>query len=350
MEVTVLQPKPQVRIPVQDNSQIGEARRAAVRLANAVGADEVRAGKFAIVTTELATNLVRHAGSGDILLQSLNFQSRPMLEVIAIDKGRGMEEVERCFRDGYSTAGSSGQGLGAVARQSDECDIYSAPGSGTVVMSRVAVGKPSSAPLASKGPSFGVICMPYPGEIECGDSWRIAQNGQSCSCMVADGLGHGVQAAQASHAAGIAFENDPDATPAEILQKADKQMRGTRGGAVAIGKIDYEHQKVRFAGVGNIAAVLVTSESNRSCFSHNGIVGHNAHRIQEMEYPWTQDGILVMCSDGLQTRWQLSAYSGLRFRHPAVIAAVLFRDFQRGRDDATVLVVSPPGSWICRPN
>jgi hypothetical protein len=183
--------------------------------------------------------------------------------------------------------------------------------------------------------------------MECGDTWRISQDGQRWTCLVADGLGHGSMAANAARAAASALEGDPVGAPATIMQRADVHMRGTRGGAVAIAQIDYGTNLVRYAGIGNISATLVALGTTRGLFSHNGIVGHNAHRIQELEYPLGQNGILVMFSDGLQSRWQLSSYAGLSSRHPAVIAALLFRDFQRGRDDVTVLVISSPGGWTC---
>lgn len=351
MEVRGSLKHPQLKVSVNDASQIGEARRAAIRLATTAGADETRAGKFAIVTTELATNLVRHAKGGELLFQVLDFLPGAALEVIAIDKGPGMASVEQCMSDGYSTGGTNGNGLGAVSRQSNEFDIYSSPGHGTVVMSRIWVDRFAAWETADKHrAACGMVCMPHPHEIECGDTWRVSLSADRCSCIVADGLGHGVQAAEAAQAAARAFEGEPLDAPASILQKANVQMRGTRGAAVAIGQIDFNNQKVRYAGVGNIAGTVLSSDTSRGLFSHNGIVGHNAHRIQELEYPWNGDTMLVMCSDGLQSRWQIGAYSGLRRRHPAIIAAVLYRDFQRGRDDVTVLVVSPRGGWICSRN
>jgi len=336
----------QIRIPIQDASQIGEARRTAAQLAASAGANDVQSGKYSIVTSELATNVLKHGGGGEMMLQFLSLPGGNRLEALAIDKGPGIASIERCMRDGYSTAGSNGTGLGAIVRQSDEFDIYSAPGSGTVAVSRIRLDPQRG---SRERCEVGVVCVPYPGETECGDTWRIAQDDDRCSCLVADGLGHGPQAAEAAQAAAKEFGNDPHG-PGAMMRRADVCMRGTRGGAVAVSQIDYREERLRYAGIGNISGTVLAADSSRGLASHNGIVGHNAHRIQELEYPWTAGSVLVMCSDGLQTRWQIGPYAGLRFRHPAVIAAVLFRDFQRGRDDVTVLVVSPPGDWICSRN
>ena len=46
-----------------------------------------------------------------------------------------------------------------------------------------------------------------------------------------------------------------------------------------------------------------------------------------------------MHSDGISARWSLDDYPGLVRRHPGVVAGLLYRDFQRESDDATVIVV-----------
>jgi hypothetical protein len=73
--------------------------------------------------------------------------------------------------------------------------------------------------------------------------------------------------------------------------------------------------------------------------SHNGIVGSNMRKVQEFTQAWQPGSLLVLCSDGLNTRWDLNRYPGLADRHPSVIAALLYRDFARRRDDVTVLVL-----------
>jgi hypothetical protein len=90
--------------------------------------------------------------------------------------------------------------------------------------------------------------------------------------------------------------------------------------------------------VGNISGVIVQNAQTRSMVSYNGTVGHELRKVQEFQYPWPANGLLVMCSDGLSNRWEFRRYPGLAMRHPAVIAGVLWRDHNRGRDDATIFV------------
>src|SRR5580698_6689616 len=115
----------QRRHVIEEESQIGEARRDAQRLAIAYGLDATQTGRVAIAATELASNLLRHGGGGELLLQPIRSGAAENIELLAIDKGRGMNDVARCLGDGYSTGGTSGTGLGAVRRLYAEFDIYS---------------------------------------------------------------------------------------------------------------------------------------------------------------------------------------------------------------------------------
>ena len=96
---------------------------------------------------------------------------------------------------------------------------------------------------------------------------------------------------------------------------------------------------VRYAGVGNISTTIVGAEGSRSLVSHNGTVGHQMRTVQELDYPWPEGALLVAHSDGLKSHWRLDAYAGLAEHRAAVVAAALWRDHLRGRDDVTVVAV-----------
>jgi len=319
----------QGRHVIEDESQIGEARRDAQRLAMAYGLDATLTGRVAIAATELATNLFRHGGGGELLLQPLKAGAGEVIELIAIDRGRGMSDVDRCLSDGYSTGGTAGTGLGAVRRLSCEFDIHSVPGEGTVVMSRVG---------ASPASRFGAISIPLKGEIECGDGWTLAQEADSISVMVVDGLGHGSFAAIAAESAQESFAAAPSETPRAIIERAHRALSSTRGAAAAVARIT--GNKVSYAGVGNITGYLIANEKSQGLVSHNGTLGLTLSRLQQFEYERSADSLLVMHSDGLSARWDLRKNVMLRARHPAIIAAVLYRDHARARDDATIVVLN----------
>jgi anti-sigma regulatory factor (Ser/Thr protein kinase) len=329
-----------VRVGISGQSDVGECRRTAKRLGEACNLGENDVGKSCIVATELATNIVRHGGAGEMLLQVLNDGVTPQLEMLAIDRGRGMQDVDRCLRDGYSTAGTPGTGLGAVSRLSSTFDIFSVPGEGTVALSRVGSDCAGSSPAGGTDPlQFGAISIALAGEIECGDTWRIAEHDAVLSVMVADGLGHGPMAATAARAAAQAFVDRPFDEPSSVLQSLHRGLAATRGAVAACARLHAAEARVDYAGIGNIHGAIVGWERSRGMVSHNGALGMQIPRPRQFAYDWPSGELVVMHSDGLSARWNLAEHPGLYTHHPAIIAAVMYRDLARKRDDATVVVV-----------
>jgi hypothetical protein len=182
----------------------------------------------------------------------------------------------------------------------------------------------------------GVVCVPKPGEEVCGDSWAVDLKDGRFFVLVADGLGHGPDAARASRAAVVSFLEQGPRDVVELLRGLDPELRSTRGAAVSIAALD--GGRLHYTGVGNISGAVATPGGTQRMVSMNGTLGHQSHRMQQFSYPWSAESTLVMCSDGLSTQWRLDPYPGLLTRHPSVVAGVLYRDFARGRDDMTVLV------------
>lgn len=334
---TVLTPLPPQSIHhVSESSAIAAARRAGSQLAAVLGLDETVCGKVALVVTEAASNILKHAGSGDILLRGLAAGDVRGIEILAIDKGPGFDNVEQAMRDGMSTAGSYGVGMGAMQRLADEFDLHADDTYGSAL--RLAVW---GAGPAHPGVEWiiGAVCLPLPSEEVCGDAWSCAfDDDDQLLLMVADGLGHGPEAARASDAAVALVQPDGGFAPGPMLQRAHGALQGTRGAAVAVACLDSAADEVRFAGVGNISVSLHGGEKTRHLISHNGIVGSNLRKVQVFSMALTDDAMLIMHSDGIGTRWDLDRYPGLSQRHPALIAAVLYRDHARGSDDASVIV------------
>lgn len=320
-------------IAIADQTQVGQARRAAHSLADAIGLSESKRGSVGIVVTELATNLLRYAKAGQLLLGT----GPTGLDILAVDKGPGLNVIQ-CMQDGFSTGGTPGNGLGAVRRMSDEFDIYSTSEHGTAVFTRIG----SETPLAAgrlQPFQWGAVSIPAPGETVCGDGWRLSVSDAEVRVMVADGLGHGPEAAVAAQAAIDTFQQAPAGGPKRFIEQAHRAMTATRGAALAAGHYSLPQKRLCYAGVGNISATLLSHQDSRGLMSHNGIVGGQMRTVHELDYDWASGWLLIMHSDGIQSRWDLGKYPGLFARHPAILAAVLARDFNRGRDDATVVVV-----------
>jgi anti-sigma regulatory factor (Ser/Thr protein kinase) len=326
----------QALFQVGELGEIAAARRAGVDIARQLGFDETRTGKLALMITEAATNVVKHAVRGEIILRAISEKSGYGIEVIAVDSGPGIENLSASMKDGVSTAGTYGVGLGAISRLADDFDLYSAPGQGTVLWMQLwAIANTELRPEWD----IGVVCLPMASEEESGDDWASVCMPDSLTVMVADGLGHGTEAARASRAAANILLQSTGAYPAAILNEAHHALAGTRGAAVAVAQISHLDEQLRYCGVGNIEACVIDGDVSRHMVSHNGIVGSNIRKLQEFNFPWIPESILIMHSDGLGTRWDVAKYPGLYACHPAVIAAVLYRDFVRRRDDVIVLAV-----------
>lgn len=328
-----------ISLPVRDQSQVAEARREAMQIAGRHGFDDGDAGRVALVATELATNLIKHGSGGEVLAGTFDDMDGVGVELIALDKGRGMANVAACLQDGYSSAGTPGKGLGAVVRQSSTVDIASWTGVGTAVLARFIPGKVGSTPTAPTA-GWGAVAVPMPGQSVCGDSWSVANGAPGRTFMVADGLGHGPDAAEASVEAVRMFNRFNGHQVPTLLDYIHGGLRATRGAAVSVARYDAEARKIVYSGIGNVAGALASQGSLRRMVSMAGTAGFNARKIQAFDYPFVS-GLLILHSDGLQSNWTLERYPNLASLHPTLIAAILYRDLTRGRDDATVLV----GKW-----
>jgi len=325
-------------VRVSDSSEVAGARRVAVECSVKLGMGATAEAKAGLVATELATNVLKHGGGGTILFgEDEELQS---LTITAFDKGRGIGNLNTAMRDGYSTAGSPGTGLGAISRAASFVDVYSLPDRGTAVFCRID-GDEASRPRPLLPPSrvtIGGICLPKTGEEQSGDAWTATVTRDVITISVADGLGHGPAAATAAAAAIRIFAHGADLQVERMMEDAHGALRPTRGAAVGIARIHAAAGRLDFAGVGNIAGAIVTDEGVRRVVSLNGIVGHEMRKVQTFSYPWTASSVLVMQSDGVSASWNAGQYPGLMQHDAALIAAVLYRDFCRGTDDATVVV------------
>jgi anti-sigma regulatory factor (Ser/Thr protein kinase) len=327
-------PRP-VTVLSGDVSTVGQVRRCAREVAEGLGFDPRTVGRVALVATELTGNLWKHAGGeGWCQLEPVTLGGTAYVRMVCADRGPGIEDPAAALRDGYSTRGTPGTGLGAARRQSQLFDLFTRRGGGTVVTA--VVGPPTPMPKGSF--EHGGVSLSFPGEPVCGDAWATEEQGRRLWLLVADGLGHGRGAHEAAELAAATFHRLPGRRPGERLEAIHDRLRVSRGAAVAVAEIDISGGVLRYAGIGNVGAVLLGPQERQALVSMNGTAGHHARTIRELDYPCPQGGMLVMHSDGIVSRWGLDQRPGLGERHPSTVAAVLVRDFGRGRDDATALV------------
>jgi hypothetical protein len=256
--------------------------------------------------------------------------------MLCIDRVPGMANVGDNLRDGFSTAGSMGTGLGAAQRLASTFEVFSTVGTGTVVLARVWAGTQSPV-----GPLIASVCLPVKGEIRCGDSWAAETRGPRTVILLVDGLGHGISASEAADEAVRLFLGNARLSPTDILDLLHRGLKATRGAAAAVAEVDLSRRVVKFAGLGNIAGWVVTDDSMRAMVSHSGIIGHQVRKIQAFDYPLPPGGTIVMHSDGLSSKWKTASYPGPLRRDSALLAGSLYRDFARERDDTSLVIFRP---------
>ncbi|MFF5370870.1 SpoIIE family protein phosphatase [Streptomyces sp. NPDC013187] len=343
-------------IPVHDSTRVRDVRVAAEAAGVRARLDPHRTAVAALVATELATNLLKHAGGGRVVI---DLQERPTtdagsgsaaVQLVSIDHGPGITDVVAALRDGYTTAVSSlGAGLGTCVRISSAFDLHSAPGRGTIVMARIDQ-EPVTARTGGPRHRVGGINLPLAGAEHSGDAWSWVQanSGTCLTLMLADGLGHGAEAATASTAAIDELHRIAHLPPAQILRHLDRALRTTRGAAVAVAQLNTDTDELGFAGVGNVGARMRTAQAWQPLVSHPGIVGaHFPARVPVQHLPWRRDSLLLLHSDGLPTRWVPPEDTALFEHDPAVVAAAIVRDAGSAarplRDDTSVAILAPDG-------
>ncbi|MBC3539602.1 ATP-binding protein [Rufibacter sediminis] len=331
---------------LSDRTFLNIVRRDIGKLAEAAGFTETEVGRVSLVVTEMSTNLVKHAGSqgGELLVKTICQENGVTcgIELLCLDNGPGMSDPQRMMEDGVSTFGSMGQGLGAIKRQSDFFDIYSQRGVGTVILSHIyRKGKaPKSAARSEQRFQIGSVLVPKPGEKVSGDGWGLRLSHQGAYLLVLDGLGHGEHAHDAARVALQAFGQQPKQVPSEMLRGIHNTIRRTRGAVGALAHWNAEASTLSFCGIGNISGRLLAPDKSKSLLSYNGTLGMSVpNTINDQQYSWERGNLMILHSDGLKSRWDLSKYPELSRHDPTLIAAVLYKDNTRTTDDTLVVVV-----------
>lgn len=316
---------------VEDASAVAACRQAVQNMAERLRFPAARIGQLALAVTEAASNLHKHAEQGSLLLCVNRDGPQPGIDLVTIDAGPGVRDVSAALRDGHSTAGTLGIGLGAIQRLADFADLYSRPGHGTSLVARFCVSPPVSQPR------WAGLIRPITGETECGDAYGVVPADGAVTAVLCDGLGHGPLAAAAAAAGVAAVLDDPAGEPAALLERVHQRMSGTRGGAVGV--VQVSGQLARFAGLGNVAASIVSDGQRKSMISIPGIAGVQARTIRQFEYDVPPGSAVIVHSDGVSSRWEAAALPALEARDPLLIAAVLLAEAGVHRDDAGVLVL-----------
>jgi anti-sigma regulatory factor (Ser/Thr protein kinase)/NifU-like protein involved in Fe-S cluster formation len=331
------------RFQLADRSFANIVKRDITRMAESHGFSQTEVGRVNIVVSEMASNLLKHSPKGGEIL--VKYTSAKALEIICLDEGPGMKDPQRMLEDGTSTTGTAGEGLGAIMRQSHTFDFYTQLGSGTVILCRIYKGL-QEAPKNKSKFEVATVTVPKPNEHSCGDGFALHEANNNCYFIALDGLGHGAAASVASQEAEAAFLSNYSVDPAQNLRQIHSSIRKTRGAVGTIVHINHSQKKMSYCGIGNIAGRMYTIDgpaisnaASKNIIAYNGILGHNIpNTLNTQTYEWDNYKLLILHSDGIKSRWDLSKYPNLHRHDSSIIAALVYRDFRRETDDSLVVV------------
>ncbi len=330
----------QQMLHISHSSEVKMADRAAKTMALTLGFNEKESEEIALVTRELASNLIKHAKKGTLTLTPLNENNNAGIQIESADNGPGIADVEHEIKDGFSTTGSLGYGLGTVNRLMDRFDITSHCGkeSGTHIVCKRWLRKTTRSEMPCPL-DVGAATRSHPGMTMNGDAFVIKKWDQSILAGIIDGLGHGQFAHRASQKARLYIESHYDQLLEEIFRGVERSCHATRGVVMAIARFDWDLGKLTFASLGNIEARVFGSPEPMNFSIRRGILGVKMIKPVITEHRWEPHYIMTLYSDGIKSHWRWEDFPDLLNESSNTIAKRLLGTLARDSDDATVIVV-----------
>ena len=301
---------------------------------------EKQRGEIDIIVSELSSNLVKHAGSGELLYRAFNADDQEaVFEIVSIDHGPGIADPVKMMKDGMSTTSTLGQGLGAMNRLSSTFQLYSLPDWGTILYSRYRTKDDKYKKKEGIDLNVRTLCVNKANEPVSGDGYLVKKTASSVQIFFGDGLGHGEHAHGAVAKAAECFSQCKHDDPVEILREIHECVRRSRGLVASVAILDLARNVWKLCGVGNIMTRLYTGISYKNYMSYNGTLGLNIpNSLKESIFEVEKNQHLIMNSDGIRSRWDLGKYPSIFKYDGALVAAAVYKDFTRRNDDASILI------------
>lgn len=309
-------------------------------VARRLGFADARRENMLLVASELVTNLIKHAqGRGVIQIWQ---QPGDVLDLVSFDYGPGVEDLAAARRDGFSTKGTLGKGLGSLERLSDRFGIFSLrqkPGDsrgwhGTTVWCRFQ----AKAAVPARGCESGLFVRSLANDRHNGDHIYLALGEERIRLLHLDGLGHGAEAEQAT--AHLLRHVTEAEDLSGLMNRLDRHLRATTRGAVAVAcDIFPGSGHLSMLGVGDMAT-HVCSQGQIEHFSFApGVLGreHKTPRLTDLTVH--RGDLVISTSDGIRRGWSEEAFPGLCQQHPQLVAYVLGNAMARITDDQSVCVL-----------
>ena len=327
-------------VPIGRESDRISARARLLAAAERCDFPQPRREDMRLACAELTSNIIKHAGGrGELQVWQ---QPGPVIDLFALDQGPGMAGTAEVLRDGYSSAGTLGKGLGSILRAGDEGDLY-ASREGTA-----GEGWRGSAVLvrfqrhAEPPERLGLYSRPVGQRRASGDRIFVRSDRHELAWLHVDGLGNGAKAEAAVKPLRRALL--ADTRPERVLRAGEGLMPRGRGAVALAGRLRRSTGAVELAGIGDLNAHLLERDTGgrytrRALGLASGVLGrqHPAPRCHALSPP--SAAVLLSASDGLRNDWRLEAHPGLYEHHPQLVAYLLGSRLARLADDQSLLVL-----------
>jgi anti-sigma regulatory factor (Ser/Thr protein kinase) len=319
-----------IAIPLLIEADVRHASESAADRANEMGFDKIASAEIALAVSEIAQNVIRHAGEGIVTLRTKN--DNKFLTIAIVDKGSGIENIERAMKKGYSSLKTSlGIGLDVAKRSVDEFEIRTDAENGTEIILRKFL------PISEACIDHGVVSIVDEGYAVNGDEYLIKEyDGDKVLLAVIDGTGEGYPA----HVAALLVKEYLSANYRvpleELLNKCHRILSDHeigRGATVALARVDSGY--LYYLGVGDTHAHLL-GEKMTSLHNHEGTMGQfrlPTLRTKKMEL--ADHTYLILCTDGIKSSLWLDEDQSVSAQQ---LANTVFKNFHKDYGDVTVLV------------
>lgn len=322
---------------VADRSYLAILKKEVHALAIKVGFKDSPLAEIDLIVAEVTSNLLKHARGGELLVKAVEMHKTPGIEIIGIDNGPGMAEIQAMLKDGISTKGTLGHGLGSIQRFSDTFQLYSQPNWGSILLARKFL-KPLPAKAVEKVETR-YINVPKPNETVSGDGIFSYLTPEYYKTIALDGLGHGPDAQAATQKAIFEFKNCPLTDAVDIIRHLHPLIKRTRGAVGSVGVFSLNEKKWNICGVGNISTRVYNGMLLKNYMPYNGIIGLTTPGSMKANIVEHHPGqLLLMASDGMRTRWEINKYPGILKYDLSILAAALYKDHGRKTDDMSIVI------------
>jgi anti-sigma regulatory factor (Ser/Thr protein kinase) len=354
------------QIRVRGEGDITRAIVEASQVARLLGFDAPEVNKISTATSELARNIIKYAGSGEVLIREAGGEGDVGIEIVVRDRGPGIPDVDTALQDHYSSSGTLGLGLPGVRRMMDDFDIDTEIGRGTIVTIRAWRKQVSTmlrqtltdAAVRSEGErrfsetrrhegrtidvgpevDCASVIRPCRGELVSGDEVYIERRGDHLLMALIDALGHGPQASKAARLAKVIIRETRKVSIMSIMQTLHDSLSSTVGAAISLCEIDLVTHTGQYCAVGNTVGRIL---GKRDLRLHNvaGVIGSNYRPPTQDRFHLDSGEVLVLYSDGISDRFGVDDYPQLGYQPARTVVTTILDRFGKEHDDASCLAL-----------